>query len=418
MNLRDLVYIPLALVTLPKWGGKKREGWGERFGKIESLPAKGDRRRVLLHAVSVGEVSALRTIMPLLAERGLEVVVSATTDTGLKRARELFGATCHVRRYPLDLSWAVARFLDAVKPDAVALVELELWPNFVQACTKREVPMCVINGRLSARSFRGYRKIRFLLQRTFASLAFAAVQDEEYRERFVAMGVPSEKCVVAGSVKWDNATIVDEVPGAAELARSLGIDRTKPLIVAGSTGPIAGSSEEAMLHAACPPGVQLLCAPRKPERFEEAAAAMPGCVRRSRTKGAEESPTSTSDRFLLDSIGELRQAYALADVVVVGRSFGDLYGSDPLEPIGLGKPTVIGPAVSDFATIVAALERDGGIMRSTPQMIAQNLSQLLENKVLAADFAAGGRRSIRKHQGASLRQAQMVADLVGRQASK
>ena len=181
MNLRDLVYIPLALLTLPKWGGKKREGWGERFGKIEALPAKAERRRVLLHAVSVGEVSALRTIVPILIERGLEVVVSATTDTGLKRAKELFGATCHVRRYPLDLSWAVKRFLDALQPDVVALVELELWPTFVQACVKRNVPVCVINGRLSARSFRGYRKIRGLLKGTFASLAFAAVQDEDRR---------------------------------------------------------------------------------------------------------------------------------------------------------------------------------------------------------------------------------------------
>lgn len=414
MNLRDLVYIPLALLTLPKWGGKKREGWDERFGKIDPLPPKGERRRVLLHAVSVGEVSALRTIVPILIERGLDVVVSATTDTGLKRANELFGESCHVRRYPLDLSWAVARFLDAVNPDAVALVELELWPNFVQACVKGNVPVCVINGRLSARSFHGYRKIRLLLRRTFASLAFAAVQDEEYRERFIAMGVPAEKCVVAGSVKWDNATIVDEVPGAEDLARALGIDRTKPLIVAGSTGPIPGGSEEAMLHDACPPGVQLLCAPRKPERFDEAAAALPGCVRRSRVKEARSCPSGTSDRFLLDSIGELRQAYSLADVVVVGRSFGELYGSDPLEPIGLGKPTVIGPAVSDFATIVAALEYDRGILRATPQTIAQCVMQILENKALAIDLASGGRRTIRKHQGASGRQAQLVTELATR----
>lgn len=414
MNLRDLVYIPLAFLTLPKWGGKKREGWGERFGKIDPLPAKGERKRVLLHAVSVGEVSALRTIVPLLIERGLQVVVSATTDTGLKRAHELFGATCHVRRYPLDLSWAVARFLDTVKPDAVALVELELWPNFVQSCVKRDVPVCVINGRLSARSFRGYRKIRPLLKGTFASLAFAAVQDEEYRVRFVAMGVPAEKCVVAGSVKWDNATIVDEVPGAAELAKELGIDRTRPVIVAGSTGPIPGGSEEAMLHAACPKGMQLLCAPRKPERFDEAAAALPGCVRRSASKGLTSTPSTTSDRFLLDSIGELRQAYSLADVVVVGRSFGDLYGSDPLEPIGLGKPTIIGPAVSDFAAIVAALEADGGIARASTGNIAEKVLQLLENKGVAHELAIGGRQSIKKHQGASQRQGALVADLVRR----
>lgn len=416
MNLRDVLYIPLAIVTLPLWMAKKREGWKERFGKTEPLPPvpQDSRGRVLLHAVSVGEVGALRTLVPLLVAGGANVVVSATTDTGIVRARELFASTCHVVRYPLDFSWSVRRFLDAVRPDAVGLVELELWPNFVDACTARHIPVCVVNGRLSERSFKRYRKIRWLLRRVFASLAFAAVQDEEYRERFECMGVPAEKCIVTGSVKWDNARVEDAVAGAAELARELGIDRTRPLVVAGSTGPMRHGCEEALLHRACPPGVQLLCAPRKQERFDEAAAALPGCVRRSLTRGTGPTPSSSTrpTRFLLDTIGELRQAYSLADVVVVGRSFGYLYGSDPLEPVGLGKLTVIGPSVSDFSSIVATLERDGGVLRATPETLGGVLAQLIANTGDTSEARERGFACIRRNQGSSERLAKGLLGLL------
>jgi 3-deoxy-D-manno-octulosonic-acid transferase len=255
-----------------------------------------------------------------------------------------------------------------------------------------------------------------LLKGTFGRLAFAAVQEEAYRERFVHMGVAAEKCVVAGSVKWDNATLERDVPGAAELAREMGIDRTRPLIVAGSTGPTASGGEEKLLHEACPAGVQLLCAPRKPERFAEAAAAMPGCRRRSESSGSAAGTMGGggTDRFLLDTIGELRAAYSLADVVVVGRSFGDLYGSDPLEPVGLGKATVIGPSVSDFEAIVSRLEQDGGIQRATRESLGEVLSQLLANKDVVRHLRENGLRSIERNRGASQRQVDVVLNMVDR----
>jgi len=370
----------------------------------------GGKPRLLLHAVSVGEVSALRSLVPLLASEA-EVVVSTTTDTGLARARALFGGSCRVVRYPLDFSGAVARFLDAVRPDAVALVELELWPNFVAECGRRGIPLGVINGRLSARSFRGYRRFRRFLSPMFRALEFAAVQDEAYAERFESMGVAHDAVHITGSMKWDNALIEDSVAGADELAANLGLRRDRPLVVAGSTGP----GEEALLHRACAGlrGVQLLCAPRLPERFDEAAAAMTGCVRRSVTK-KHGPPAAEGDRFLLDTIGELRAAYALADVVVVGRSFGDLHGSDPTEPIGLGRPTIIGPAVSDFATIVAAFESAGGIARATRETLRDEITRLLADRGGALELAARGRACIRANRGASERHAALLLEMLAR----
>lgn len=403
MNALDLFYLAAAGATAPWWLRKRRAGWSGRFGHVTGPIPEG--RRILLHAVSVGEVNALRGLVPALAQEQ-RVVVSAGTDTGLARAEDLFGGIATIVRYPLDASWSVRRFLDAVRPACVGLIELEVWPNFVRECERRGIPVAVINGRLSERSFRGYRRIRPLIRPTFRRLSIAAVQDEAYRERFIAMGVDAQRCTVSGSMKWDSVRLEDGSPGASALAEAMGIDRARPLIVAGSTGP----GEEALLHTACPPGVQLLCAPRRPERFDEAAAVLPGCVRRSA------GVRTTSDRFLLDSIGELRDAYSLADIVVIGRSFGDLYGSDPVEPVALGKATVMGPAASDFASAVAALEAGGGLERATRDSLPAVLSRLLTDPERRATLAKNGRQVILERQGATSRHAAILTALAAESA--
>ncbi|MEZ6241818.1 MAG: glycosyltransferase N-terminal domain-containing protein [Phycisphaerales bacterium] len=410
MNGLDLAYILAAGVTAPVWARKRRAGWGERLGRIEGMlgsRTNGERPRLLLHAVSVGEVSALRPLVPRLTPEA-EVIVSTTTDTGLERARTLFADSCAVVRYPLDFSWSVRRFLDAVRPDAVGLVELELWPNFLRACRARTIPVCVINGRLSERSFKGYRRFARSAGWMFRSLEFAAVQDESYASRFEAMGVAPERCLLTGSMKWDSVDVSGEARApsaeAVKLGEALGIDRDRPLIVAGSTGP----GEEALMHDACPAGVQLACAPRKPERFEEAAEALPGCVRRS---GGASSPRTT-DRFLLDTIGELGLLYQLADLVVIGRSFFDLYGSDPTEPVALAKPTLIGPRFGDFDAIVTALDQGGGIVVCPRERLAGELAALMGDPLRRAELAARGRACVREHQGASSRHAELLLSLV------
>ncbi len=426
MNMLDPLYALAGLLTAPVWSRKARADWPARFGRTAPLPgAAAGRPRLLIHAVSVGEVGALRSLVPLLTAHA-EVVISVGTDTGIARARELFGggtgaARVPVVRYPLDFSFAVRRFLDAVRPDAVALVELELWPTFIRACRRRSIPVAVINGRLSSRSFKGYRRLRPFLRSTFASLDGAAVQDETYAERFIAMGVPADRCTVTGSMKWDAAAIADSVAGADALGAALGIDRGRPLVVAGSTGPgqSAAENEEALMHAAClaaGPEVQLLCAPRRPERFDEAAAALPGCVRRSVVSSAAGGDgrgrgSASAGRFLLDTIGELRAAYALADVAVVGRSFFGLHGSDPIEPIALGKATIIGPAYGDFGTIVEAFRGAEGIVVCSGAEVGHHVGGLLSDPARRRALGERGRACIRAHQGASQRHADLLWSL-------
>lgn len=406
MNHYDAAYFLFAAAAAPWWARKWRSGWRERLGHIEPLEGKGGKPRVVIHAVSVGEVSALRPLIPLLVD-SVEPVIAVTTDTGIERARALFGGVCPVVRYPLDFSRCVRRFLDATRPDAIALVELEVWPNLIREARRRGVPVAVINGRLSEKSFGGYRKLRPLLRPVFGSLALAAVQDETYRARFVAMGVDPTRCVVTGSMKWDAVNVERAGGGPGEkalaLATEMGIDRSRPLIVAGSTA----EGEEALIHAACPTGVQLLCAPRRPERFDEAAGALPGCVRRSRPGTGDPA----SGRFLLDTIGELGAAYELADVVVIGRTFKPLRGSDPTEPIALGKPVVMGPSVENFASIVEVLSAAGAIERTDAAGLAAVLARLVEDAGLRAVLVERGLACVRAQRGASARHAAALTEL-------
>jgi 3-deoxy-D-manno-octulosonic-acid transferase len=414
--IRDAAYLAAVAATSPVWAwrmkrtGKLNTDWRARFGQGGPLPP-ARRRRILVHAVSVGEVNAIRTLVDRLASdrTAPEVVVCATTDTGFARAREVFAPRHHVVRYPFDASWMVRAFLDRVRPDLVALCELEVWPNFVDECTSRGIPVVVVNGRLSARSFRRYLLVRAIVAPTFRKLRAALVQQQEYAARFFALGVPAGRVFVTGTMKWDTANAADHVPGADELATELGIDRSRPLVVAGSTAP----EEHALLRDAVPPGTQLLCAPRKPEWFDAAAGDLPGCARRScREKG------SASGRFLLDTIGELRKAYALADVVVIGRSFGNLHGSDPMEPAALGKPIVCGPRMGDFRESFEAL-RDSGALEVAPDSaeLARVLGALVAGPAERARRGAAARATVLAHQGATERTSEALLAMLAEGAS-
>lgn len=412
VNLLDLLYIPVGIATAPLWMRKRRAGWSERFGHVSGMfdesAIEPDRPRVLLHAVSVGEINALRALVPILAD-SVHVFVSATTDTGLARAGSLYGQMGHVSvvRYPLDCSWMVSRFLDLTRPDVVGLVELEVWPNFIKACAKRGIPIGLINGRLSARSFRGYRKIRFLLRPTFDRLAFACVQDADYAERIRAMGVPDDRIEITGSMKWDSLDAGERgepSPDAMKIAAELGVDLGRPVVVGGSTA----EGEEALIDRAVGDAAQVIVAPRKVERFDEAAAAMPGCVRRStgQTRGG-------ASRFLLDTIGELSAVYELGDVVVMGRSFGDLFGSDPIEPAALGKPVLIGPRHSDFSVAVGLLREAGGLRVVEREELGESVRSLLADREARSRMGDAGRRCVLAQQGASGRHARVLLERGG-----
>ncbi|MDA1007791.1 MAG: hypothetical protein O2800_02130 [Planctomycetota bacterium] len=412
----DLMYLAGAVATSPIWivlaalRHRKWLAWRDRF-RFSTPLARKKQPRVLIHAVSVGEVNTSRGLIDAIEAlpNHPEVVVTVTTPAGFARALEVHHSKRIVLRFPFDASPLVRSFLTAVDPDVLVCVELELWPNLTRICSNRSIPIVVVNGRISNRGFRRYFAFRFFVGSMFRSLFGVVAQNELYAQRFRAMGTDSNSVRVGGTMKWDEARIADTVDGARALGASMGIDPTRPLVVAGSTGP----GEESLLHQCVPEGVQLLCAPRRTERFDEAAMVLPGCSRRS----AGDSQSST-DRFLLDTIGELRQAYSLADVVVVGRSFFNLYGSDMMEPVALGKAVVFGTSVGDFRETADALTQAGGAIECARTQLADVIHALLQDQPRRAAMAAAGRDVVRAHQGATKRNAALVAEALQFSASK
>ncbi len=401
--VRDLFYLLAALLTAPIWlfrmvrTGKLRTDWAGRLGRGPALGKTPGTRRLLLHAVSVGEVNAVRGLIGRMLEKApgrIDIVISVTTDTGYAQAAALYAESCRVVRYPFDFSPAVRRWLDRIQPDLIALVELEVWPNLVDLAGRRGIPVGVINGRLTERSARRYGFLGPLVRSMFARLAFVTAQDEEYAARFRRLGVPEERVETAGTLKWDNAVLKID-PGAPErLAEALGIDRNRPLVVAGSTAP----GEHELLAEVVPEDVQLLFAPRKPEWFDEAARVFPGCTRRSRGERG-----SQTGRFLLDTIGELRAAYALADIIIIGRTFVPLGGSDMIEAAALGKPVLIGPHVENFRETVATLLDRDAILQMNREELADRLGQLLGDPEARRSLSARAQEVVRQQQGATER---------------
>lgn len=414
-------HVPLPLA--PEAGELRANGRGEVPGGPEA-PRAGVRPRILIHGVSVGEVNAVAPLVEALSAQdsgagppgngagGVAplVMVSSATETGFARATDVHGGERPVVRYPLDFTWMVRRFLDRTEPDVVVLAEQELWPAFLTACRKRRLPVCLVNARMSDGSFRRYRRLGRLTRWMFEGLDLVVCQSEAYREQLVALGADPDRTVVTGSLKWDAAVSGGDPDRARALGRSLGVDPDRPLVVAGSTGP----GEEARLLSALPPGVQLLFAPRRPERWDEVADLVPGMPRRSRAgEGGEGGAEETSCRvFLLDTIGELTDAYLLADAVFVGRSLFPQGGSNPLESVALGKPTVMGPHGDNFRDVIERLVAGGGLVVSQRPM--EVIGRWLADRTAAEAVAEAGLAAVAANRGSARATATLILERLDR----
>jgi len=431
-NLLDLAYAIAAIFYLPLLLHqmlvlkKNRRGWRQRLGGV---PARtGSRPCIWVHAVSLGEVNATRGLVAQIRQRwpDSEVFVSATTDTGYAAACGLYGSE-RVFRYPLDFSFAVRRTLDRIRPRAIVLMELEVWPNLLELAAARGIPVCIANGRVTEeKSMRRLRMpiIRPIARRMFRRITFVAAQNETYGGRFLELGVPPDRIHVTGNMKYDTAVVADSAPGDADLAAAMGIDRARPLIVAGSTGP---GEEEMLLEAyarlrAERPQVQLALIPRKPERFEEVARLIEArgfaCVRRGRQPDGSSAPSSASepDRpavFLGDTMGELRKFYSLADVVFVGRTLVPLGGSDVMEVAGLGRAMCLGPHVENFADAVASLlSARAAVQVQSARALPSELGRLLDQPAEARAMGRRARDVVRANIGATARTLDLLAPLL------
>jgi 3-deoxy-D-manno-octulosonic-acid transferase len=362
--------------------------------------------------VSVGEINATQTVVAGLEaqHRDYDIVISATTDTGHARARALYHPAYKVFYFPLDLSPFVRRAFTQLRPDICLLMELEVWPNFLKEAKRRRVPVAVINGRISDRSYRSYKRIRPLLSGTFRALSLVLAQTQEYADRFKSLGCPADRVHVTGSLKYDTAEVSDTVEGADVLSQRLGLSDT-PLWVAGGTG----TDEEGLIlnvfkRLKAQPELdhlRLVIVPRKPERFMSVAQCISDAgfslIRYSALKETKSPvPTDTQAVILGDTMGDLRAFYSLASVVFVGRSLVPMGGSDMMEVVALGKPTLFGPHTFNFKqTVKALLDAQGALEVSDEKALYTGICRCLTDTAYAQDMAARGRQIILDHQGAT-----------------
>jgi 3-deoxy-D-manno-octulosonic-acid transferase len=414
--LAALAYSPVLIYKMIKHD-RYKGGWAQRFGcVIRKTPAK---KCIWIHAVSVGEVNATQTIIDQLLQKfpDLDIVLSTTTDTGFARATALFDDKHTVIYFPLDFSCTMARAFRNIKPTLCLLMELEVWPNFVNIAKQSSVPVVVANGRISDRSYTRYKLVKPIIEKIFNNITLILAQTKEYADRFAKIGCPAEKVVVTGSLKYDTAQICDKVEGAAELEKQLHLENKK-LIVAGATGtdeePIILEAYRNLLHHDKYHDIRLVIVPRKPERFKEVAQMIKqrgfACIRYSEVKKSDVPPTSDNQTIILgDTMGDLRKFYSLAHLIFVGRTLVPMGGSDMMEAAALGKCTMFGPGAFNFKqTVDALLQGNGAILVKDSHQLLDSIIKCLNEPAYADEIARNGREVIKQNQGATTRSIEQI----------
>ncbi len=414
-----LIGVAMSPVVLYRMARHNRyhSGWTQRFGKITRK--EPEKKCIWLHAVSVGEVNATITIVKELKKRfgDYEIIISTTTDTGFARASALFGSSHTVTYFPFDFSPVMHRAFREIRPSICLLMELEVWPNFVRIAEQQNIPVVVVNGRITERSFSGYKKIKPIAEKIFGRVSLILAQTEEYARRFRQVGAAEEKVIVTSSLKYDTAQITEKVEGADALAEQLFGKIENPLWVAGGTG----NDEEKILLDVYQNlkqqdrfrDLRLVLVPRKPERFNEVAQLIEDSglplIRYSRIKlvnresAIERRVTSDEPPVILgDTMGDLRKFYSLATIIFVGRSLVPMGGSDMIEAAALGKCTIFGPHTTNFKQAVdALLEGNGAIMVKDKQQLLDTLQKCLNEPDFTEKIARNGQQVIKKNQGAT-----------------
>jgi len=394
--------------------GRYRAGWVQRFGEVSRRnPAK---KCVWLHAVSVGEVNAAKTIIEELEGRfgKFEIVISTTTDTGFARARKVFGEKHYVFYFPFDFSRAMRRAFENIKPAICLLMELEVWPNFVSTARRLNIPVVVVNGRISDKSYPKYKRVKLLVRHIFRKVNLVLAQTDEYAQRFREIG--ADNVIVTNSLKYDTARITDKVEGSDALAEKLNISDER-IWVAGGTGP---GEEKIILDIYSQlkkkhqlEDLRLVIVPRKPERFDDVARVISDggfdFLRYSSIKNTEKKYQQKPPVILGDTMGDLRKFYCMATVIFVGRSLVPVGGSDMMEAAALCKCTIFGPHAFNFRQTVEVLLADNGaIMVKDGDELLRTMQKCLFEPEFAGRIAKNGQEVIKKNQGATARSIEQI----------
>jgi 3-deoxy-D-manno-octulosonic-acid transferase len=434
--LLNVIYLAALVVCAPLvlWAairtGKYREGYAQKL--LGRVPRRvGNAPCVWIHAVSVGEVNLMATTIRRLREvhPDWQIVVSTTSRTGYELARQKYSDLA-VFYCPLDFSWAVRAAMRRIRPTLVVLAELELWPNLIMAAKAAGARVAIINGRLSDKSFPGYRRIRPLVARLLRLLDLVATQNQESADRFLALGAPAERVHVTGSLKYDGAQTDRHNARTVALRQRAGIADDDSVFLAGST---QDPEERFALDiyrrlSVVHPRLRLVLVPRHPERFDAVAQLLDASglawQRRSQLNRKRVAAQFTDDRrdpaerrtrpiLLVDTVGELGAWWGTASIAFVGGSFGSRGGQNMIEPAAYGAAVSFGPNTWNFRDVVTALLAANAavVVRDEAELDAF-VRRCLSEPAYAAALGTRAQALVQSQLGATERTAALVESLL------
>lgn len=407
----------LLILIVPQYlkrpAGLRRKWLLDKFGFFEASPDAQRPAPVWVHAVSVGEVHAAIPLLKKLHSSypGLAIILSTITDTGRKVAIEKSPEGTSVVYLPFDMKFILNRCFRKMSPRVLVIMETELWPNLLRVASERNIPVILLNGRISEKSSAGYRKISFFMKKVFACVSVFGMQSALDAGRLQSVGADEQKIRVTGNFKFD-ISMPDRKPAWAEAVRG-------PVIVAGSTHR---GEEEMILEAYREnisrfPVLNLIIAPRHPERFGEAEeiirrSGVP-CIRRSDVAAdLRELQAMEHGVILLDTIGELSSVFGVADVAIIGKSFNGIGGQNPLEPAFWGKPFICGPHMENFPFIREFYE-EGAAFEVESTGLAKKIKELLIQPEKAQAAGEKAREIILRNSGAVGRAMDLITNYMG-----
>ena len=425
-SLYNILYAIFFCIAAPHYflkmwrRGNWRRGFRQRFGHYDAKfkQALTNRHVLWMHAVSVGEVNVCTQLIRALEPRvpNIKIVVSTTTSTGMGELQRKLPAHIGKIYFPIDYRQCVHRALSVIHPEAVLLVEAEIWPNFIWRLGDKKIPLFLVNARLSDRSYRGYKRFGFLFRPLFASLSGVGAQNEADAGRLRELGCRPEAIQVVGSLKFDAARLDErrllDVPA---MLRQLAVPAGARVLVGGSThaGEEAILAEQFIRLRRRFPDLFLVLVPRHFERGKEVGQELSA----RGVKFVYRSEVTVNTRFqpgeveclLVNTTGELRFFYGHATVIFIGRSLTVQGGQNPIEPAALGKAIVFGPNMQNFAAIAETfLRQDGAVQVGDAAGLEQALGELLEDKQRREVLGQNALKVVRENRGAVERTIEMI----------
>jgi len=419
----NFVYLVLGILVLP-WiayqrlaRGKYREGWGAKlFGLV---PRRLDRRPCIwIHAVSVGEVNLLTPLVERFLREYPEYdcVISTTTATGMAVARTKFPELL-VFHCPFDFTWATRRAVKRIQPELLILTELELWPNLIRSAKQFGAGVIMINGRLSKKSLHGYRLIGWLIGPVLRQIDRICVQTPVYGERFCRLGAEPGRVAVTGSMKFDGAETRRDNPQTSHLRRLAGISSDDVVFLAGSTQEAEERMALTTFMELVPeyPQLRLILVPRHPHRFNSVAWLLDelGVAWQRRSELNGRGPDPEARVLLVDTVGELRAWWGLAQIAFVGGSFGRRGGQNMIEPAAYGAAVCFGPHTHNFQDVVESLlAAEAAMVVHNPGELTTFVRWCLAYPEQARAMGDRARQVVLEHQGATDRTLQLLRPLL------